>query len=134
MSKWGKVEYKEFLKFAEGFEKLSQNDQDGIMMNMIQQSAGRFLQVVVDRTPKDTGELQKAWSIARVYKDGGDYVAEIVNGMPYATFVEYGHRTRNGGWVKGRFFVRYAIQDLERVSQKLLDQITLKKFKEVGLI
>ena len=57
-----------------------------------------------------------------------------MNTMPYATFVEYGHRTVNGGWVEGRFFVKYAIDDLDRVSQSLFDKITVRKFKELGLI
>lgn len=38
------------------------------------------------------------------------------------------------GMLEGRFFVKYAIDDLERVSQSLFDKITVRKFKELGLI
>ena len=134
MSRWGKVDYKEFLQFADGLEKLSRKGKDEIMTEMINDSVNRFLQVVVDNTPEDTGHLKGAWGLAKIYKQGGNYIAEIVNTMPYATFVEYGHRTVNGGWVEGRFFVKYAIDDLERVSQSLFDRITVRKFEELGLI
>lgn len=134
MSKWGKVDYKEFLKFADGFEQLSQKGKDEILIEMINTSANRFLQVAVDNTPEDTGHLKGAWSVSKVYRQGDSYIAEIVNIAPYATFVNYGHRTRNGGFVQGRYFVEYAASDLQRVSQSLLDAITKKKFIEIGII
>lgn len=134
MSRWGKVDYSQLLQFADGFKQLSKSGQNDILIEMINASANRFLQVAVDNSPEDTGQLKGAWSISKVYRQGDSYIAEIVNIAPYATFVNYGHRTRNGGFVVGRHFVEYAAADLQRVSQSLLDEITAKKFREVGII
>ena len=67
MSRWGKVDYKEFLQFADGLEKLSRKGKDEIMTEMINDSVNRFLQVVVDNTPEDTGHLKGAWGLAKIY-------------------------------------------------------------------
>ena len=37
---------------------------------------------------------------------GDTYIVTIINPVEYASFVEFGHRTRGGkGWVKGRFML-----------------------------
>lgn len=46
-------------------------------------------------TPVDTGELRKS---VRKLEDGVAYSAE------YAPHVNYGHRTKNGGYVRGQQF------------------------------
>lgn len=48
-------------------------------------------------TPIDSGELRKSSGVS---KDEMGYTVE------YAPHVEYGHRTRNGGWVSGRRFLQ----------------------------
>ena len=48
-------------------------------------------------TPVDTGELRKS---SGVTGDEMGYIAE------YAAHVEYGHRTRNGGFVPGQYFLK----------------------------
>lgn len=48
-------------------------------------------------TPVDTGELRKSSS---TYGDEMGYTAD------YAPHVEYGHRTRDGGWVPGQRFLK----------------------------
>lgn len=48
-------------------------------------------------TPVDTGELRKS---SGAYGDEMGYMEE------YAPHVEYGHRTKNGGWVPGQHFLQ----------------------------
>ena len=48
-------------------------------------------------TPVDTGELRKSSS---TYGDEMGYTSE------YAAHVEYGHRTKDGGWVNGQRFLK----------------------------
>lgn len=56
-------------------------------------------------TPVDSGELRKSSS---TYGDEMGYIAE------YAPHVEYGHRTRDGGFVPGQHFLQ-ANADAQRV-------------------
>lgn len=48
-------------------------------------------------TPVDTGELRDS---SETYGDEMGYTAE------YAAHVEYGYRTKNGGWVPGQRFLK----------------------------
>lgn len=53
-------------------------------------------------TPKDTGELIQSMTI-NPPKNGEGSVGYT---KEYAPYVEYGHRTRNGGFVEGQYFLR----------------------------
>lgn len=59
---------------------------------------------------------------------GDTYVIEIVNPVEYASYVEYGHRTRNHkGWVKGVFMMTISEQELEKIAPKVLEN-KIKKY------
>ena len=66
-------------------------------------------------TPVDTGELRKS---SGTYGDAMGYLAE------YAPHVEYGHRTRSGGWVPGQRFLKENVDGQRPVyRQDLLSAI-----------
>lgn len=44
--------------------------------------------------------------------------SNIQNGVPIAIILQYGHGTRNGGWVQGRDYINPAIQP---IFDKILD-------------
>ena len=48
----------------------------------------------------------------------------IQNGVPIAIILQYGHGTRNGGWVQGRDYINPAIQPI-------FDEIVKSAWKEV---
>ena len=50
--------------------------------------------------------------------------SNIQNGVPIAVILQYGHGTRNGGWVQGRDYINPAIQPI-------FDDITNKAWREV---
>lgn len=47
------------------------------------------------------------------------YNSNIQNGVPIAIILQYGHGTRNGGWVQGRDYINPAIQP---IFDKLADE------------
>ncbi len=54
---------------------------------------------------------------------GNTYTIEVKNPVEYAPYVEYGHRTRGGkGWVKGKFILTLAEQELKHSSQAILEK------------
>ncbi len=79
-------------------------------------------------TPVDTGLTASSWSYKIERKDGyvkiGFYNSNIQNGVPIAIILQYGHGTRNGGWVQGRDYINPAIQPL-------FDKITDEAWREV---
>ena len=80
-------------------------------------------------TPVDTGLTANSW-----YYDierGNGTVAirfnnsNIQNGVPIAIILQYGHGTRNGGWVEGRDYINPAIQPLfDKIADAAWREVT----------
>lgn len=87
---------------------------------------------------KRGGTLRDSWNFSVREWQGDKYVIELVNsakndkGEPYAVYVEYGHRTRNGnGWVPGHFMLEIAKEDIEEKAQGMLENLLKKKLGEI---
>ena len=79
-------------------------------------------------TPVDSGLTASSWyyEIER-RKDSvtiSFHNSNIQNGVPIAVILQYGHGTRNGGWVEGRDYINPAIQPI-------FDKIADNAWKEV---
>lgn len=54
---------------------------------------------------------------------GDRYVIEIVNPVEYASYVEFGHRTRSlGGWVSGKFMMTISEDELNQIAPRVLER------------
>lgn len=82
-------------------------------------------------TPVDTGKTADSWEYK--IKRSGDSIeisfnnTNIVNGVPIAVILQYGHGTRNGGYVRGRDYINPAIQPI-------FDKIVSDASKELTII
>lgn len=66
-----------------------------------------------------------------VHKFGDCYVIEIVNPVQYASYVEFGHRTRNHkGWVEGKFMLTISEEEIRRDAPRVLENKLKKKLGE----
>ena len=71
---------------------------------------------------KKGGTLRERWTIGEAVRTADGYSIEIVNPMEYASYVEFGHRTRNHrGWVPGRFMLTISEQELEADAPRILE-------------
>ena len=79
-------------------------------------------------TPVNTGLTANSWRYEIVNKKGVVEISfnnsNIQNGVPIAIILQYGHGTRNGGWVQGRDYINPAIQPV-------FDEIVDKAWREV---
>ena len=49
----------------------------------------------------------------------------IQNGVPIAVILQYGHATRNGGWVQGRDYINPAIQPIfDKIANEAWREVT----------
>ena len=82
-------------------------------------------------TPIDSGKTANSWSYEITNKDGSVTItfnnSNIQNGVPIAIILQYGHGTRNGGWVQGRDYINPAIQPV-------FDEIVDKAWREITKI
>lgn len=79
-------------------------------------------------TPIDSGQTANSWYYEIENKNGSASItfnnSNIQNGVPIAIILQYGHGTRNGGWVQGRDYINPAIQPI-------FDKIANDAWKEV---
>lgn len=152
MSRWGRCDFSQFQEFAKGFEKLSESEMDALCRTCAKELAGRLLALVIPATPvgkypkssgKKGGTLRRGWGAKNgsagkeyaqsltVTKTGNDYMVEIINPIEYASYVEFGHRTVNGGWVEGRYMLTVSEEKLKKIAPSVLEKMILRKLKEV---
>lgn len=81
-------------------------------------------------TPVDTGKTASSWSY-EIRSDGGNVSICWTNdnttktGIPIVILLQYGHGTRNGGYVKGRDFINPAIQPVfDEIAENVWKEIT----------
>jgi hypothetical protein len=79
-------------------------------------------------TPIDSGQTANSWYYEVSQKNGSIaisfYNSNVQNGVPIAIILQYGHGTRNGGWVQGRDYINPAIQPI-------FDQLVNEAWREV---
>lgn len=75
-------------------------------------------------TPKDSGVTSRSWNYKiEVNNDNASivwYNTNVVKGVNIAVILQYGHGTRNGGWVDGRDYINPAMKP---VFDKIADQV-----------
>ena len=137
------------LKFdKKGLEKLQKQleelekgkARDKFFEDCAKEMAARLLALVIPKTPVKSGNLRRGWTGGKkmdaeafadsltVKKSGKTYTITVENNVEYASYVEYGHRTRGGkGFVQGKHMLETSEQELKALSPKIL-QDKLEKF------
>lgn len=78
-------------------------------------------------TPVDSGKSSESWDY-EIAKDSSGYMLSITNdnlsstGVPIVIYIQYGHGTRNGTFVKGNDFINPAIKRLMNEMSKELQK------------
>lgn len=89
----------------------------------------RGVDALSSATPVDTGKTAASWGYTiSITKRGLEIVwtnSNVVDGVPIALIIQYGHATRNGGYVKGLDYINPA---LKPIFEELLNNI----WKEVS--
>ena len=80
-------------------------------------------------TPVDTGLTASSWYYEISNKNGSAMISfhnsNIQNGAPIAIILQYGHGTRNGGWVEGRDYINPAIRPIfDRIADDAWKEVT----------
>lgn len=156
MSKWGSCDFRQLKELQKKIDRLQVHDADEFCKDCAKELAARLLAKAIKRTPvgdypsgggKNGGTLRRGWtakteaeaegkgsSNAKAYaeslqvnKVGNVYEIEIVNPVSYASYVEYGHRTRGGcGWVNGRFMMTVSENEVDAMAPAILEKKLMK--------
>ena len=66
-----------------------------------------------------------------VRKVGNYYIIQIINPVEYSAYVEFGHRTRSGGWVDGKYMLTISEERLKQIAPRVLEKMLYQKIREV---
>jgi hypothetical protein len=81
-------------------------------------------------TPTDSGATAAAWSYEIVDKNGKVSIfwsnSNVNDGVNIAVILQYGHGTRNGGYVRGRDYINPAIRPIfEKIADEAWKEVTV---------
>lgn len=160
MARWGSCDFRQLRNLQEKLNKLQRDDFQAFCEAAAKELAARLLAKVIKRTPvgqypaetgKVGGTLRRGWTAKteaeaiagrtpdakafvdslQVTKSGNVYQIEIINPVHYASYVEYGHRTRNHkGWVKGEFMLTISENEINAQAPKILEKKLMKYLGE----
>lgn len=143
MAKWGKCNFNDLKKLQRNLERLSNEQRRAFFITCSKELAARLLAKAIERTPvgqypsgsgKVGGTLRRGWTGSKdanavnyinslsVTENNGEYIIEIINPVEYASYVEFGHRTGNGGFVDGRFMLTISAEEIEQSSPAILEK------------
>ena len=66
-----------------------------------------------------------------VRKVGNYYIIKIINPVEYSPYVEFGHRTKSGGWVDGKYMLTISEERLKQIAPRVLEKMLYQKIREV---
>ena len=116
-----KGDFSKTIRFLEKAKK-------GIKISDLDKYGEEGVAALASATPVDSGLTANSWYYKIENKNGIVKISfcnsNIQNGVPIAIILQYGHATRNGGWVQGRDYINPAIRPI-------FDSITEKAWREV---
>lgn len=111
-----------------GLERFLERSADGIPMSVLDKYGQEGVRALVASTPKDTGKTAGSWYYRTERTKGMLKLvfcnSNIQNGTPIAVVLQYGHATRNGGFVQGRDYIDPALRPV-------FDRMAEEAWKEV---
>lgn len=114
-----------FSKTTRYLGKLSKVDITGLL----DQYGKAGVAALSSATPVDSGLTAASWTYkVEVGSDTSSLIfcnSNVNKGVPIAIILQYGHGTRNGGYVQGRDYINPAIQPIfDALAKKAWEEVT----------
>lgn len=85
-------------------------------LNVLESYAQQGVQYLASATPVDTGYTASSWGYEIIQNDDGFSICwnntHVNKGVNIAIILQYGHGTRNGGYVVGRDYINPAMRPI----------------------
>ena len=87
------------------------------------------VEALAEATPKATGKTAASWSYEIKMEKTGAVLSwknsNVVDGVPIAVILQYGHGTRNGGYVPGVDYINPAMKPVfDAIRDELWKEVT----------
>jgi hypothetical protein len=98
-------------------------------LKILEKFGAEGVQALASATPVDSGNTANSWYYKITRSKGSATISfhnsNIQNGVLIAIILQYGHGTRNGGWVQGRDYINPAIQPIfDRIRDEAWREVT----------
>lgn len=109
--------------------KFLERAKESVRLGVLDKYGREGVAALASATPVDTGLTASSWYYTIENKNGVATLSfgnsNIQNGVPIAIILQYGHGTRNGGWVQGRDYINPAIQPLfDKIADAAWREVT----------
>ena len=116
--------------FAKTFNFLNSSKKINID-NIMARYGKEGVQLLSSNTPIYSGLTAQSWNYRIDHEDGRAsliwYNTNVVNGINIAVILQYGHGTRNGGYITGRDYINPVIQPLfDKLTNDIWKEVTNK--------
>lgn len=106
-----------------------QRVKDQNLRSVLGDAASRGLAALQSATPEKTGKTASSWAYKTVKTSRGIkivwYNTHVVDGVPIAIILQYGHGTRQGGYVRGQDYINPAMRpifkEIDEMVRKALE-------------
>ena len=98
-------------------------------LTVLSKYGAKGVKALGDATPVDTGLTKYSWNYEIVHGTNKTILrwtnSNVVNGVPIAIILQYGHATRNGGYVQGIDYINPALRPVfEQMANEVWKEAT----------
>ena len=98
-------------------------------LNILDTYGKQGVNALSSHTPKDSGKTSTSWGYKIENKNGTASIiwnnSNIINGVPIAIIIQYGHATGNGGYVQGIDYINKALKPIfDEISNNVWKEVT----------
>jgi hypothetical protein len=115
-------DFKNLEKFIKDIGKLD-------LRSILESYGGEGVRALSAATPADSGATASSWNYSVNVKKGTISISwtnsNMAGGVPVAVLLQYGHGTRNGGYVQGRDYINPALRPI-------FDKLAEEAWREVA--
>lgn len=109
--------------------KFLERAKEGVRLGILDKYGREGVAALSSATPVESGKTASSWYYTIENQNGVAKLqfnnSNINKGVPIAIILQYGHGTRNGGWVEGRDYINPAIQPLfDKIADAAWREVT----------
>jgi hypothetical protein len=123
-----KIKQSGSFKHTEGFlRRMAQKD----YLKIVEKYGPAGVAALASATPRDTGLTASSWVYEVRPSRGGVTIfwknTNIVNGVPVAILIQYGHASKSGSYVQGKDYINPALRPIfDKIAEDIWKEVTAK--------
>ena len=111
--------FDDFKKLRAALARIDKFKIHSALHSALNSTATQLIPIIKAFTPVKTGLLKSSWNFEILHGLSGATLV-VYNKTYYSRFVEFGHFSRSGTWVRGFFMLTKGVQNADEILKKEL--------------